>query len=142
MRPSGEPAIKPDVLVESQFNFHLPFPRKEVWAVLRQTDWLNRSLGLPPVTYQFFPRPEGGARVIAEARWAGMRLRWQELPFECVEEEYYSIERRFEAGPVSEMHLKWEFRDEAGPATAVKVSTAMVPRHRLARWVISTLFPR
>src|SRR5438270_108650 len=119
MPPAPERAIKRAVLVESQFNFLLPFPRKEVWAVLRQTDWVNRSLGLPPVTYQFFPRPEGGARVIAEARWAGMRWRWQELPFEWVEEEYYSVERRFDAGPVSKMSLKWEFREEPGPATSV-----------------------
>ena len=55
----------------------MPFPRTAIWPVLSQTDWLNRSLGLPPVRYTLERRPEGGSGVTAQARLLGWLPRFE-----------------------------------------------------------------
>ena len=47
--------------INTEIFFDLPFPRSAVWPVFSQTDWLNRSLGLPAVSYQTEPLAEGGS---------------------------------------------------------------------------------
>jgi adenylate cyclase len=89
------------VRLESQFVFS--FPRETVWPALSKTDWLNRSLGLPPVRYQIKPAPEGGSLVTASASSFGLKLRWREFPFEWLEPEFYRVRRVFEGGPFREM---------------------------------------
>jgi adenylate cyclase len=89
------------VRLESQFVFS--FPRETVWPALSKTDWLNRSLGLPPVHYQLQPLPDGGSLVSGSASAGGLKLRWREFPFEWLEPEYYRVRRVFEGGPFREM---------------------------------------
>ncbi|HEY5743097.1 MAG TPA: hypothetical protein VIS99_11200, partial [Terrimicrobiaceae bacterium] len=50
----------------------LPFPAEVVWRSLRNTDWFNRALGLPPVKYEFSAKPEGGSSTRARARLGGI----------------------------------------------------------------------
>ena len=69
----------------------LPFPREAVWPALANTDWMNRSLGLPAVRYEFTANAEGGSTVRARARVAGLEVAWQEFPFEWLEPEYYHV---------------------------------------------------
>jgi len=77
---SHHPSMPPAIQIEN--DFEIPFSREEVWPILSKTDWINRSLGLPPITYDIHPRKEGGSSIIARAKLLGWELRWQELPFE------------------------------------------------------------
>ena len=40
-------------LIRSEAYYEIPFSREEVWPILSKTDWINRSIGLPPVRYEF-----------------------------------------------------------------------------------------
>jgi hypothetical protein len=80
--------------------FDLPFPRSVVWPIFSQTDWLNRSLGLPDVRYKTEPLAEGGGAVFASAKMSGVELRWREWPFEWNEPEFYRVRREFPFRPV------------------------------------------
>ena len=91
----------------------LPFPPETVWPGINNTDWVNRSLGLPPVSYEFTAKPEGGSSVRARARIAGLETVWQEFPFEWLEPEFYRVRRVFENGPLREATLGLELLRQA-----------------------------
>jgi class 3 adenylate cyclase len=125
------------IRLESQHS--IPCPREEVWPVLSKTDWINRAMGLPAVAYQITPRAEGGGAVIARARLLGAELRWQEIPFEWLEPEFYRVHRLFENGPFLEAWMGIELRATQDDGTRVVVSTEVVPRNVLGRWVARRL---
>ncbi|MHB8521052.1 MAG: DUF5939 domain-containing protein [Limisphaerales bacterium] len=117
----------------------LAFPPGEVWPILSKTDWINRALGLPPVSYDIQPLPEGGSSVTAKARLFGMELRWQELPFEWLENEFYRVRRVFEAGPLAEADLGVEFRPQGERGTRLRVCSALTPRHAVGAWLMRNI---
>jgi adenylate cyclase len=116
----------------------LPFPREAIWAVLRRTDWLNRSLGVPPVVYDIQPRAEGGSVVHASARVLGRELRWREFPFEWLEPEYYRVRRIFESGPLNEGRMGMILQERPG-GTQVLVYSEFDPRHAPGKWLTQRL---
>ena len=124
----------PDCLQSETF-FEFPFPVPDVWAILSKTDWINRSVGLPPVKYQVRSRTEGGTTVLAQARVMGQRLRWLEMPFEWVENEFYTVSRYFENGLFTEAHGGMSFEPLSGGGTRVCVDARFLPRHRAGAWI-------
>jgi adenylate cyclase len=114
--------------VKTEASFDFPFPPEAVWSIFSKTDWLNRAAGLPPVSYELTPRPEGGSRAIARARFFGMvPMQWEENAFEWVEPEYYQVERRMASGPVEKIFGGMEFkRSESG--TRMRVFSEFTPR--------------
>jgi hypothetical protein len=118
-------------------NFHeLAFPPDQVWPILSKTDWINRALGLPPVDYEVQPLPEGGSSVKARARLFGLELRWEELPFEWLENEFYRVRRVFATGPLAEADLGVEFRATADGGTRLRVRSEFTPRHAVGGWLV------
>ncbi len=121
--------------VHTEHTFDLPVPRADVWPILSKTDWLNRSLGLPPVTYEIKPLPEGGTEVRARARLLGQEIRWLEMPFEWVEGEFYSVHRRFDQGPLCEARLGLDFLPAEQGTTRVRAYSELKPRNLLGSWL-------
>ena len=121
--------------VHTEHTFDLPFPRADVWPILSKTDWLNRSLGLPPVTYDIKPLPQGGTEMRARARLLGQEMRWQEMPFEWVEGEFYSVHRLFDQGPLREARLGVDFLPAEKGVSRVRVYSQLTPRNMLGTWL-------
>src|SRR5262245_8612702 len=89
----------------------LPHPRAALWPILRNTDWVNRAVGLPAVDYGISPVSEGGTQVIARAKFSGLPLAWQELPFEWTEPKFYHVRRVFLSGPLAEGIMGLRFKE-------------------------------
>ena len=123
------------VAVRIERYFAIPFPPAEVWPILSKTDWINRSLGLPPVTYETRPAAAGGSEVIARARLLGSELRWREHPFEWLENEFYRVHRVFERGPFLEAKLGVDFRPDASGGALVQVYSDFTPRNAAFAWL-------
>ena len=123
----------PEVINHETF-FDLPFPRSVVWPVFSQTDWLNRSLGLPVVIYKTEPLEEGGSAVFASAKMSGMELRWREWPFEWNEPEFYRVRREFPAGPLREISGGVDFL-ETPDGTRLRVHSQFFPRNVIGNWL-------
>jgi adenylate cyclase len=113
----------------------LPFTAGELWPILSNTDWLNRSLGLPQVSYETIPLPEGGSKVLARARLFGKELRWEERPFEWCENEYYRVQRLFLDGPLKELSGGVAFEEITEKRTRVRVFSEMTPRNALGSFI-------
>jgi hypothetical protein len=120
----------------------LPFPPEAVWPALNNTDWMNRSLGLPAVQYEFTANAEGGSTIHARARAAGLEVVWQEFPFEWLEPEFYRVRRVFENGPLREAIAGLELlRQPRG--TRIRAISEVVPRNVLGKFLAKVvLFPK
>ena len=113
------------IRLESQHS--VPFPRAAVWPLLSKTDWINRSIGLPPVDYKTSPLPEGGSVITGSARLMGVELRWREWPWDWLEPEFYRVHRVFERGPFTEAWVGMELRDRGEEGTRVVVYSELIP---------------
>jgi adenylate cyclase len=125
---------------ESRYN--LPFPPEAVWPALANTDWVNRSLGLPAIQYEFTANAEGGSTIRARARVAGLEVVWLEFPFEWLEPEFYRVRRVFENGPLREVVAGIELLPKSG-ATCLRVLSEVVPRNALGKILArNVIFPK
>jgi class 3 adenylate cyclase len=125
--------------VNTEIFFDLPFPRSAVWPVFAQTNWLNRSLGLPAVSYQTEPLAEGGSAIFGSARISGIELRWREWPFEWNEPEFHVVRREFLSGPLREFLGGIEFLETPGGGTRLRVHSHLTPRNLLGHWLARTV---
>jgi adenylate cyclase len=125
--------------VNTEIFFDLPFPRSAIWPVFSQTDWLNRSLGLPAVTYKTEPLAEGGSAIFGSAKISGMELRWREWPFEWNEPEFHVVRREFLSGPLREFQGGIEFLETPGGGTQLRVHSRLTPRNRVGYWLARTV---
>src|SRR5271154_6183730 len=138
MNATGNPLSSGVIFWESQFVFS--FPRETVWPALSKTDWLNRSLGLPPVQYQIQPASEGGSMVTASASVFELKLQWREFPFEWLEPEFYRVRRVFEGGPFREMQAGLDLKALPGDRCQAVFFSQWTPRgvigSGLARYIL------
>jgi len=116
-------------VVETEAVFEVAFPRERVWPILSKTDWINRSMALPPVKYDITPATGGGSNVRARARFMGLEMRWEERPFQWLENEFYEVERIFESGPIARAFVVWEFSESREGATQIRILMKLTPRH-------------
>jgi class 3 adenylate cyclase len=114
-------------VIRLETHHDVPFPREAVWAVLSDTDWVFRSLGLPPGKYAFEPLLEGGSRVTARATFSGLVVRWHEPPFEWRAPDFYRARRIFSNGPLKEGSLGVELRESGAGETRIVVTCELVP---------------
>ncbi|HEX6290049.1 MAG TPA: adenylate/guanylate cyclase domain-containing protein [Herpetosiphonaceae bacterium] len=77
---------------------------ESLWALVSDTNRLNRAAWLPAVR-QTAQRgaPPGYGRHRLQAIRLGVRLEWEEEPFEWIRPYRYGITRRYVRGPVAEM---------------------------------------
>lgn len=114
----------------------IPLPKKEVWALLSDTDHLNRFIGLFPVTFSL---PDAFTSLFyrkAKANVFGfIPLEWQEYPFEWVREVAYSVERRYGQGPIQRFYggvrLEAIEKKDSTPKTEVTLFAEITPRNGL-----------
>ncbi|HWD20656.1 MAG TPA: DUF5939 domain-containing protein [Verrucomicrobiae bacterium] len=108
-------------------------PPEAVWPHVRQTDWLNRAVGLPAVHYTTEALPEGGSKITACARLLGVESRWREFPFEWVEPKFYRVRRIFAGGPFAEARLGMDLAPQHSAGTRVLAYAELEPRGALGK---------
>jgi class 3 adenylate cyclase len=105
-----------------------------LWSFLSDTERMNRAVDLPPVTFLPLSDRSKKGHYTAETTWFGLKLSYEELPFEWVERRYYRIERRFPSGPLEKIVGGLNFQpSEAG--TKLEVYADIQPRNWLGALV-------
>jgi len=122
---------------------------EQIWPLIADTSRLNRALGLPSM--KFVPTADGAkssARLIGVTTILGLKVEFEELPFEWSYCKRIRILRRTRSGPVESIATSCSLEpaprqrgagggDRAG--TRLSVSVEIVPRHAAYRPVAWTL---
>ncbi|MCZ6680489.1 MAG: hypothetical protein O7E52_24930, partial [Candidatus Poribacteria bacterium] len=86
------------------------FPISTAWELLANTDHLNRTIGLPAITFDQVTVSEEDFYRAASAKALGIQtVRWKEYPFEWIRDRHYAVLRVFENGPFTRFYGGIEF---------------------------------
>ncbi|MBI2926112.1 MAG: adenylate/guanylate cyclase domain-containing protein [Verrucomicrobia bacterium] len=121
--------------IKIEGTWELPFTRAEVWPLLSRTDWLTQSLGLPSAARCARPLPNGGVAVFGQGRFAGLRLQWEEVPLDWLEEEFFRGQWLFTKGPFAEAEFGLELRDKSPGEIWVRATATVKPRVAWGGWL-------
>ena len=122
-----------------KYTFVVNASPEKAWEVFSNTEKLNRSMGLPPVSYSGFQKGPDSRLLRAQSKMMGMKLTWDETPFEWVKEKYFSEERRFHNGPFKTMKMRLEF-DPTESGTRLCVFVDVEPRNLVSRLLLKMAF--
>lgn len=86
-------------VVEANFEWNLEASPEALWPYISNTDRFNRAAGLQPVTYEVVAGIDGRAHKMAQIKLVGMKIQWEEHPFEWIEGQQFSVLREFPMGP-------------------------------------------
>lgn len=91
-------------------------PLASVWRFIADTERFNRAAGLPPVTYRDEPLPDGRSRRFGSTHKLGLDLEYEELPFEWIFEDHFSLVRLYAKGPIKQLRQVSSIRPGPGGA--------------------------
>jgi len=105
-------------------------PRDALWVALADTAQLNRAVG----NNTLLSKPiegDSSARYLVETRLYGLRLVYEEEPFQWNRPEQLSITRRFHNGPAHDYTYEHHLTELAEGGSLVSLSITIAPRHTL-----------
>jgi len=108
---------------------------EETWALFSDTDRFNRSVGLG-FRFEESPVEDGTVRRVGHARFLGLNLSWDELPFQFRENQWYRTRRIFHSGPAAEYTVIMRLRAREEGGTAIRYTVEVVPRTAFAKPVV------
>ncbi len=111
-------------------------PPSTVWPLVADTDRIDRLAGLPPATYTHSAAP-GRDHVLSVSQtfYGLVPTSYVEDPYQWVEGERYSVERRFDKGPVTRFRYGVKLVPDAR-GTKVVAEMTVDPRSRVSSWLV------
>jgi eukaryotic-like serine/threonine-protein kinase len=120
--------------VSNEYVWELEASPQQLWPHVSNTERWNRAIGLSAVEFRNVYDPEEDkTERFAEAKVVGLKMAWQEHPFEWIEARRYGVLREFSQGP-----LKWfvsvvDLEPRLGGGTRLVHRIYVEPRNLLAR---------
>jgi serine/threonine protein kinase/class 3 adenylate cyclase len=128
------PERDPSKTVSHEFVWELESSPQQLWPYCSNTERWNRAIGLPAVQYRTeYDEADAKTDRFAEATVLGLKMAWQEHPFEWIEARRYGVLREYSQGP-----LKWflsvvDLEPRLGGGTRLVHHIYVEPRNLLAR---------
>ena len=116
------PAVK-----RYDFQWTLDASVEQLWPLVADTDRFNRAIGLPAANFSY-DHSDGKLSVFGDAKFNGLKFRWQEHPFQWICEREMSVLREFESGPFEWVMSIVELQPLAGQKTRLIHSFKVKPR--------------
>ncbi len=105
-------------------------PRDALWVALADTAQLNRAVGNNPLMSEPIEGDSAG-RYLVETRLYGIRMVYEEEPFQWNRPERLSITRKFHNGPAHDYTYEHHLAEQSDGGTLVSLSIRIAPRHAL-----------
>jgi class 3 adenylate cyclase len=103
-------------------------PPEILWKFLADTDQLNRNIGLPDVSFVPLSEPVRKGYYNAVIRFLGIKIRYEEYPFDFIAGDYYEVKRGFKSGPFKTIEGGVKLLPESR-GTRLNVYTIVTPRN-------------
>lgn len=105
----------------------------ELWPMVSNTERLNEAIGLPAVHYRSENDPNLGVRKFGEFVLSGVKVSWEEHPFEWIEGRRMGILREFDKGPFRWFMSIATLEPDPGGGTRLSHQVLIEPRNLLGR---------
>src|SRR3954469_16656570 len=103
---------------------------EQLWPLVTDTNRFNRDTGLPAVARVDDEIRENARQSLRFSRF-GMRVEWEEEPFEWVRPYRFGVHRRYQAGPVASTRVLVELIPQPEGGTRLLYQTWVRPSNLL-----------
>ena len=111
---------------------------EQLWPLVTDTNRFNRDTGLPAVHHADGETRENARRNLRFSRF-GVRVEWEEEPFEWVRPLRFGVHRRYHAGPVASMRVLVELTPQPEGGTRLLYQTWVRPSNLLGMVAVPAL---
>jgi serine/threonine protein kinase/class 3 adenylate cyclase len=129
------PKSPPGSVSTNEMTWEFASSPEQLWPHVSNTERVNRAMGLPPVEYVTERDASGAMRRYATVKFFGMKMRWEEHPFEWIEGRRMSVLREFEGGPFQWFSSTVELEPLPAGGTRLKHTVRMAGRNWLGRLI-------
>ncbi|MCE9582165.1 MAG: adenylate/guanylate cyclase domain-containing protein [Planctomycetes bacterium] len=119
--------------IHFRWEWDLKSPPEKLWPYIADTNRFNADAGIPGVKRSAV-KAEGAERL--EMTVAGMRMEWDEAPFEWTAPRKFGVVRNYHAGPMERIRVSAELEPRTGGGTHLVYQIWMTPRGFLGKVVI------
>lgn len=129
------PSFDSSKVFEEVFEFDLKGEVNKLWPHISNTDRINNAVGVPSVVYETRRDDQGRLRKFGSFRMAGLRIGWEEHPFEWIEGQRLGILREFNQGPFVWFLSIVELTPNLAGGTRLRHTVRIMPRGLVGRAV-------
>jgi class 3 adenylate cyclase len=120
-----------------RWEYDLRASPQALWPLIADTNRFNRDAGVPFVVEQPAEGEAGkGLRRRLRLSKLGVKVEWEEEPFEWIRPFRFGVVRHFKTGPVAEARITAELSEREGGGTHLVYNVWARPRGALGRAVI------
>ncbi|MGB7326483.1 MAG: protein kinase [Rubripirellula sp.] len=120
-------------LWEKTVSWNLVSDPIELWPLVSNTERLNEAIGLPAVKYRTEKDSHLGIRKFGSFTLSGVKVSWEEHPFEWIEGQRMGILREFDAGPFKWFMSVVTLDAKPGGGTQLSHQVRIEPRNLIGR---------
>lgn len=127
---------------EKTVTWELDSDRVDLWPLISNTERLNEAIGLPAVEYRTEQDPIAGTRRFGSFTVSGMKVDWEEHPYEWIEGRRMCVLREFSNGPLQWYMSIVTMEPLAGGGTSLSHQLRVQSRNWLGRIMITLKMDR
>lgn len=116
---------------------YFDLPTEILWKFLADTDQLNKNIGLPDVSFIPLSDPSRKGYYNAVIKFLGIKIKYEEHPFDFIAGDYYEVERGFKSGPFRTIRGGVKLFPE-NRGTRLNVYTIATPRNWIGYFLAHT----
>ena len=101
-----------------RWEYDLKASPEQLWPFVADTNRFNRDTGVPPVEIEEGQKPSSteAVRRLSLSK-LGVKVEWEEEPFEWIRPFRFGVVRRYQKGPVAQMRVQAELKPLDGGGT-------------------------
>ena len=140
-REAGRKEVRRKETKQKEFHYRWEYDLKAspqaLWPLVADTNRFNRDAGLPDVLERTASDPEAAKnRRRLRLSKLGVKIEWEEEPFEWVRPYRFGVLRRYKTGPVAEARVTAELIERESGGTHLVYQVWARPRGAFGRAVI------
>ncbi len=120
---------------------YFDLPTEILWKYLADTDQLNKNIGLPDVSFVPLPEPGRKGYYNAVIKFFGLKIEYEEYPFDFITGDYYEVKRGFKSGPFKTIEGGVKLLPET-PGTRLNVYSIVTPRNWIGYVLANTVLKK
>lgn len=100
------------MLLQGKWSITVNTRIEDAWQFIANTDRINRSFDINPVTYKILEDERGGSRLFGRTSTLGMTSEYREFPYEWVQNEFLSVVKEYSKGVIKKLQYEMSIEDQ------------------------------